>query len=721
MWRSVHSWIGLVLSLLVMVTAITGAILATEPVYDRAMAPAGGRGFSVADVLYNVQSANARAVGERLKRQESGAWKLSYSQRNKRRERVVDPATGKFSKEPKKPGVYVLARDLHRSFLLGDKGRILAAVSAIAMAVLCFSGVALMVRRAGGWRYMLAPVSGTGIKALHTAVGRALLVPLAVITVSALYLSALTFDLLSTSTKAPAYAESLKELDPVDPWDLAALKDIQLSTVTEIVYPIPDDWFDVWAVKTHSEWVFVDQYTGQVLSTEPLPASNRIYDFIMLLHTGKNAWPWAIVLLFASLAVPFFAVTGTVIWLRGKSEGGGRIRHNASRAAAQAVILVGSEGGTTWRFAKALHSALVASGVTARVEAMNDLGRYPAMDTLIAMAATYGDGEPPKSATRFSKRLEAFAPQHNIRHMTLAFGDKAFPQYCAFGAQVDAALTAKLGAPVLPVFEIDKQSPDAFAKWCDRVAGALALPLAVTYAPRKLRTRALTLVDKQLFGETAVLRFTGRTIPAHVPGDLVQILPPGALVPRLYSLGSCSKRDGFLEIIVKRVPGGLCSEYLVGLTNGAVVQLAVKQNKAFHLPRRNPVVMIGAGTGLAPYTGMIRHNTGGRAMDLFWGGRNPSVDALYGDELSSWSASGQLDKFAPAWSRSSAPKQYVQDRVRAERSHLVQRLRAGATVMVCGGTAMAAAVRAEFETLAAEAGLSLDELKRRNRYLEDTY
>lgn len=721
MWRSVHSWIGLALSLLVMVTAITGAILATEPIYDRAKAPAGSQGLFVADVLRNIQTENPRVVGERLKRSESGAWKFSYSQRNKRRERVVDPLTGAFSREAKKPGIYTFARDLHRSFLLGESGRVLAALSALAMAVLCCSGTALMVRRAGGWRNLFAPISGSGAKALHTIAGRAMIIPLAIITVTALYLSALTFDILSTSSKAPAYAESLEELDPVDPWDLSALKAMRFGEVEEIVYPIPDDWFDVWALKTQSEWVFVDQYTGDILSTEPLPASNRIYDFVMLLHTGKNAWPWAIVLLVSSLAVPFFAVTGAVIWLRGLTDGGGRVRHNASPSRATTLILVGSEGGSTWRFAKSLHAAMIKAGESARIEAMNNLGRYPALNTMIVMAATYGDGEPPKSAARFLKRLKDFAPDAPIRHMTLAFGDKAFPKYCAFGDAVDQALTEKFGPSALALHKIDKQSPDAFAKWCDTAAATLGMSLDVVYAPRKLRTTPLTLVQKQIIGETAVLRFNGPSVPAHVPGDLVQILPPGTKVPRLYSLGSSSRKDGFLEIIVRRVPGGLCSEHLFRLAQGAEVQLAIKKNERFHLPRRKPVVMVGAGTGLAPYTGMIRHNTNGRPIDLFWGGRNPATDALYADELSTWSASGQLAKFSPAWSGSDAPKQYVQDRIRAERSHLVQRLRAGATVMVCGGTAMATAVRAEFETLAAEAGLSLDELIRRNRYLEDTY
>ncbi|PIE10851.1 MAG: N-acetylglucosamine transferase [Rhodobacterales bacterium] len=728
MWRSVHSWIGLALSLLVMVTAITGALLATEPVYDRVTVNSGADDLSVADLLRHIGEANPRAIGERITRSEAGDWKLTYNERGRRRERVVDPETGDFARERKRPKFYTFLRDLHRSFLLGDDGRLLTALSGIAMTVLMASGIALLIRRMGGLRQVFAPIQGRDAGGLHSWTGRLTLVPLLIISLTALYLSALTFDILPAgSGRAPAYPESLEELDPVAPWDLHGLQAMPLSSVDEIVYPIPEDWFDVWAVKTGAAWVFYDQFTGDELSRDPLPTASRIYDFIMLLHTAKGAWPWAIVLMLASAAVPFFAVTGALVWWRGKRSGRGRIRGNAASGQAEALILVGSEGGTTWGFAKALHRAMTEAGTPTRVAAMSELRRsYPRLTTLIVMAATYGDGDAPKSAAKFLSRVGQFQPPAGLRHATLAFGDKAFPAYCAYAQTAAAAMERQIGPAALPLFEIDKQSVQAFQHWCGELSDVLGTPLAVQYEPRRPRTRRLTLTRRAVFGvtldaTTAVLRFQGKRLPFHRPGDLAQVYPPACNVPRLYSLGSSSRRDGFLEIVVKRVDGGRCSSWLCGLEEGDEIDVAIARNDRFQMPQKRPVIMVGAGTGIAPFTGMIRHNTGCRAVDLFWGGRDPQADALYADDIAGWAQSGHLARFAPAWSRSGERREYVQDRLRAERSHLIERLKAGATIMVCGGTAMAAAVRAEFDALAAECGLSLDELKRRNRYLEDIY
>lgn len=728
MWRRFHSLIGLVLGILVTVVALTGAVLATKPVYEAVASGASGGNLSVADIVRNIAGSNPRAVGERLVLTPSGDWKFVFSERNRRRERIVDPETGVFAKERKEPELYVFMRTLHRSFFLGDDGRLVTALAGVTMAILLATGVALLLRRVGGIRRGFSSIQGRDSGALHAIVGRLALIPLLVLTVSALYLSGLTFDLIPAgSGRAPAYPESLEELDPVLPWDLHGLQEMPLSSAQEIVFPIPEDWFDVWAVKTASTWVFFDQFTGDELSRDPLPLSTRVYDLIMLLHTAEGAWPWAIVLFLSSASVPFFCITGSLVWWRNRREGRGKIRNNASAGQAEVLIKVGSEGGTTWGFARALHTALHDAGVASRVGSMNELRRdYPKARMLVLMASTYGDGDAPKTATGFLKRLRTFRPNAGLRHVTLAFGDKAFPDFCGFAHRVDATSCEKIGPAALPLFEIDKQSAQAFGHWCEQFSDIMKLPLAVTYEARKPRTTALTLGEKSVFGtdlgaETAILRFAAKKLPDHRPGDLVQVYPPHSCVPRLYSLGSSARGDGFLEIMVRRVEGGVCSNWLCDLKPGEEIDIAISRNERFYMPgAQKPVIMIGAGTGMAPFTGMIRHNRPGRPVDLFWGGRHPESDALYNAEISDWLAQEKLARAELAWSRGE-PGQYVQDRIRAERLHLIERLRAGATIMVCGGTAMAAAIRDEISALAAETGISLEELKRRNRYLEDIY
>ncbi|SFR47661.1 sulfite reductase (NADPH) flavoprotein alpha-component [Yoonia tamlensis] len=726
MSRSIHAIVGLGLSVLLMVLAISGAVLATKPVYDQIAPQVEIDGVTVADMLRALATAHPAIISERIVRKDSGQFQLSFTERNRRNTRLIDPKTGEFLPEHKEPAIYTFMRDLHRSFTFGEAGRVLAAIGGFGMLVLTITGTFLLLRRLGGLRQIFAPVHGRGMAGIHALLGRLLVLPLMVTAATALWLSAVSFDLISSGADvAPSYPESHEELAAVAPWDLEGLKQTALHEVKEIVFPIPEDWFDVWAIKTTSAWVFYDQFTGVEISRDPVPVAGRLLGFIMLLHTAQGVWPWAIVLFVSSLAVPYFIVSGAVVWWQGRKQGGKRIRNNAALKAAEILILVGTEGRSTWRFAKALHVALHAAGKKARMVTMNEMPRdLCGVSLIIAMTATYGDGDAPQSADKFLTRL-AKTQTHAVSHMSLGFGDKAFSSYCRFAHQANDALVHKFGPPVMPLCEIDKQSEQSFQTWCNQLSAYLTIALDVRYTGQRPKTRTIRLQSTQTFGArlgttTAILRFDADRLPDHRPGDLVQVFAPALTVPRLYSLGSDAKADGYLEIVVRRVEGGLCSNWLCDLEAGAQIDVAIVRNARFQMPRRKPVVMVGAGTGIAPFTGMIRHNRAGRPVDLYWGGRHPDVDALYVGDISHWLESKRLHTFGPAWSRNH-PSQYVQDRLIADRGQLLARLKSGATIMVCGGTAMAAAIRTEIDILAAEIGLSADELKRTNRYLEDVY
>ena len=125
-----------------------------------------------------------------------------------------------------------------------------------------------------------------------------------------------------------------------------------------------------------------------------------------LIHTGEGAWAWGLVLGLISLTVPVFAVSGFIIWLSRLRRGGGKIRANASAPNADMVVLVGSETGTTWGFARHLHEQLTADGRRVHLAAMNELRpAYPKAQQLLVLTGTYGDGHAPKSANRFLAKL----------------------------------------------------------------------------------------------------------------------------------------------------------------------------------------------------------------------------------------------------------------------------------------------------------------------------
>lgn len=109
-----------------------------------------------------------------------------------------------------------------------------------------------------------------------------------------------------------------------------------------------------------------------------------------------------------------------------------------------------------------------------------------------------------------------------------------------------------------------------------------------------------------------------------------------------------------------------------------------------------------------------------RPIHLFFGLRNPDSDFLYHDELSRWKSEGRLTQLSIATSRGT-PKQYVQDVLRGEKAHVIEAVRKGARIMVCGGRDMACGVNGVLTDILKPVGLTPAILKARKRYVEDTY
>jgi sulfite reductase (NADPH) flavoprotein alpha-component len=176
-----------------------------------------------------------------------------------------------------------------------------------------------------------------------------------------------------------------------------------------------------------------------------------------------------------------------------------------------------------------------------------------------------------------------------------------------------------------------------------------------------------------------------------------------------------------VEICVKKQINGECSTFLAELTVGEEIECFVRSNPDFAITAGNkPVIMIGAGTGIAPFMGMIRANRTKRPIQLFWGGRDPQSDFLYQSELLKGQQEHRLAGLTTAFSRV-AERQYVQDKVRDESATIAEHVRRGASIMVCGGDAMAKAVRLELEKILAPLGLSVAQLIKNELYAEDIF
>jgi sulfite reductase (NADPH) flavoprotein alpha-component len=227
------------------------------------------------------------------------------------------------------------------------------------------------------------------------------------------------------------------------------------------------------------------------------------------------------------------------------------------------------------------------------------------------------------------------------------------------------------------------------------------------------------------------------------PQQMFKLLP--RLSPRLYSISSSQALyPDTMHVSVRvvryesygRKRQGVCSGQLGERTpEGAVLPILIHSNQLFRLPADMdaPVVMVGPGTGVAPFRAYLEHKEAGCGrwpMWLFFGEQRASQDFLYQDELLAWQKNGVLQRLDTAFSRDQKVKIYVQQRIREQSAELWRWLEQGAYFYVCGDSQrMAPDVEAAvLEAVAVHSGKGaeyaaeyLARMNKQKRYLKDVY
>ena len=227
------------------------------------------------------------------------------------------------------------------------------------------------------------------------------------------------------------------------------------------------------------------------------------------------------------------------------------------------------------------------------------------------------------------------------------------------------------------------------------------------------------------------------------PEAFIEALDP--LQPRLYSIASSPhvdpKRialcvDAVRYPINGRTRLGVASTFLgERIRPGDKLKVYVQKAQHFSLPADPsvPIIMIGPGTGIAPFRAFLHERMASSAAGrnwLFFGHQHSSYDFFYEDELSGLKAAGILTRLSLAWSRDGSEKFYVQDRMRQVGRELWQWIAEGAHIYVCGDAKrMARDVEgALVEIVAAHGARTTDEaiafvanLKKADRFQQDVY
>jgi sulfite reductase (NADPH) flavoprotein alpha-component len=549
-------------------------------------------------------------------------------------------------------------------------------------------------------------------------------------------------------------------------------------------------------------------------------------------------------------------------WLSGFLAGLDAAEGKAAAPAAPAadkpklLVLYATESGNSEALAGKAKQDAAKKGFAARVLDMGDatVEQLAGAGTIIVIAATWGDGEPPQRAAPFYRALmsEAAPRLEGVKFAVLALGDSSYAQFCETGKALDArfeALGAVRAAPRLDL-DLDYEAPaktwltETLEKLAPKDAGSVihvdfqkpAIGAAVTKAapfaaeinamglltseraegetyhaeislagsgltyepgdalgiapendPRLVAEllRAVGLEHDAKFAEALTQRYDIATLTAKhlkdfaaLTGDKAlsalaedaakrteflagrqlidlfetfpQKLEPEALTsllrplaPRYYSIASSQKLVGEeAHLTIARVAYESAGRARTGVAStlladrrkaGDSVNVFVKPNPHFRLPKDSaaPIVMIGAGTGVAPYRGFLQEREAAGAAGHSWlifGFRHFLYDFLYQLEIQDWLKSGVLGRLDIAASRDQPEKRYVQHVLWEQRDRLRGQLADGATLYLCGDAKhMARDVDAALMRILADGKdphdgqAALDALVTAGRYKKDVY
>lgn len=732
LWRLVHLWIAIISSVFILIASVTGAILSFEPIYEYSFSykTEDADALPLVEVLNTVKSTHEEVLS--MSRDENGFVLLSTFEED--RPFYINPFTGeKIGELFETPEIFEFCRTLHRSLFLGQLGRFLIGITAVFLLFISISGVWLILKKQGGWKKAFTPVvKNDFFQDYHTRLGRLLLISLIIIATTGTYLFLERFevipkDLQEHNIDGISISEDLKEVLPFS--DYNALQDIPLSDMREIVFPFAEDPEEFFEFKLSNREIMVDQFSGEIVSQIDYPLVQMLSLLSFKLHTGEGTVIWALILGISGISLLFFMYSGFAIYFRRRKV---KQVNRFEKHESSIVIAVGSEQGSTVRFANALNKALISNGHASYIAKMNEYESYTNMQYLFILTSTYGLGEAPASANKFIDRFEQASHAKDFNYAVLGFGSTAYPDFCQFAIEVNELLSGcSLANELLPLHKVDRSSKSSFMEWVTALGHSLDETISVSDkdlgAPKpKLFNFETTQKKYSLNPEdhTFILRLkcSHRAISKYQSGDLLVVIPESDPVERLYSM-SIDKANKTVLLSIRRHKEGICSTYLSSLEKGQKMKAYFKSNPDFNFSEESVgTIMISNGTGIAPFLGMIDENRNKRPISLFWGGQNKDSYALFGDHIEELQSSGKLRECKVAFSREGVQKQYVQDIVEKELEGIIHSLDHGYDIMICGAISMQTAVERLLDKGCQEQlGKPLDHFKKHGLIKTDCY
>jgi sulfite reductase (NADPH) flavoprotein alpha-component len=429
-----------------------------------------------------------------------------------------------------------------------------------------------------------------------------------------------------------------------------------------------------------------------------------------------------------------------IVWTSGYLAGLANNYHQpiSVKSNTEATIIYISETGNSKKIAGNLAGKIKEIGGRVKLKSSEQYraSDLPKEKNLVLITSTHGEGEIPENGRAFYNYLIAQKPNlANLKYSILALGDSNYPLFCEAGKIFDEEFK-KLGASnFIPKLDLDLDFEEFIDGWQSQVlqgfvgnSEKVSAPIMAKKSNKKTNykgkvLRNIILNDTHSNKEVHHLEVAAENLEYEVGDALAVKINNNA--PRMYSIASSVfANENEAHLTVAKVDGGICSSYLANLKAGDELEFYISKNNNFRLPALDKdIIMVGPGTGVAPFRGFLQQRDFDCASGknwLFFGAQNSHSDFLYQSEWHEYLASGLLTRMDVAFSRNQKEKIYVQNRIKENADELDSWLKEGAYFYICGDKKnMAKDVE---EALIEIVGKQyLEVMKEEGRYLRDVY
>nr|WP_299036007.1 PepSY domain-containing protein [uncultured Tenacibaculum sp.] len=720
-WRYSHLTLAISSSIFVLLAAVTGIILAFEPISKQLSeySISNTENITLAETISELQKQYDEVISITVDENDFVTASV-ITKEGKSATFYVNPFTGEKLGEPeKKHPVFQFATSLHRSLFLKSTGRFIIGFVSFLLSLIAITGLILIAKRQGGVKHLFSKIINEDFaQYYHIIIGRYTLIPIIIITLTGVYLSLDKFSLLPTEKINHSFdISSSTSEEKLAIAEFPTFKNITLNNIKSVEFPFSEDEEDFFFIKLTNSELLVHQYTGAIISKENLSLTSILLNWSLLLHTGNGTIIWSIVLLLSSISILFFIYSGFAMTLN-RTKKSSLPKNNIRKDKAEIIILVGSETNSTFQFASALYNSLVKTNNSVFIDVLNNYTSYTNAKHLIVLTSTYGDGEAPSNANKFLKLIQQINSQNAINYSVIGFGSRAYPKFCQFAIDIDTVLQKhpKFNA-VVPVYKINNQSFQDFKTWGHQWSNKTGIDLELVQVIKKpKKQQTFTTVSKTDLNndDSFLVRLQPTKKLRFNSGDLLAITPKEDNIERLYSVG---KIDNDILLSIKKHELGICSNLLYQLEESEPIQASIQPNKDFHFPKKNKeVILIANGTGIAPFLGMLQQKNGTKTH-LFWGGRTQESLKIYTPLLNNI----ENNNIHIAYSQDQN-KEYVQDLLLKEENTIASVLQNGGTIMICGSIKMLKGVETSIEQIVLnKLNTSLNYFKKNNQIKTDCY